>query len=117
MLLLFYFSLFNSSGKQRTSNGCVGLQNHVSQGGCQLNGQNCYAEVTLGCFRSGSDKTSSNSESYLQKHNISECPAIGRGQKGSSDCFSGHEKTFVYPAEAVLVPVLQTSFSRCSLKR
>lgn len=28
-----------------------------------------------------------------------------------------YEKTFIYPVEAVLVPVLQTSFSRSSLRR
>ncbi|KAL9455446.1 hypothetical protein AB3S75_010799 [Citrus x aurantiifolia] len=105
----------------RTSNGCVGLP-HVSQGsGCQLNGQNCYVEVTMGCPRSGSDKAShinSNSLRNLHKHNVSESPSVGGGDpKGSPDNMSAYEKTFIYPAEAVLVPVLQTSFSRSSLRR
>lgn len=43
---------------------------------------------------------------------------MGRAdQKGALDNLSVYEKTFIYPAEAVLVPVLQTSFTRSSLKR
>lgn len=60
----FYLSLFlsdvtsfqNSSGKFKTPNGFIGLPYHVSQGsGCQMRGQTCYVEVSLGCPRSGSD--------------------------------------------------------------
>lgn len=50
------------------------------------------------------------------KHQLAESPALGRGdQKGSLDNSTVYEKTFVYPAEAVLVPALQ--FARSSLKR
>lgn len=97
-----------SSGKFRTSNGFVGLPYHVSQGsGCQLRGQNCYVEVTLGLPRAESDKA-------LQSNS----PTAGIGfQKGSPDYSSVCERTFIYPMEAVLVPVLQSSFARSSLKR
>ncbi|KAJ0020388.1 hypothetical protein Pint_31438 [Pistacia integerrima] len=114
--------VYFSAGKSRTTNGCIGLPYNVSQGsGCQLNGQNCYVEVTLGCPRSCSDKTSqanSNSVKNLPKHNSAESPPVGRSdQKGPPDHLSVYEKTFIYPVEAVLVPVLQTSFSRSSLRR
>ncbi|XP_062016064.1 mediator of RNA polymerase II transcription subunit 13 isoform X3 [Rosa rugosa] len=112
--------VYFSSSKSKTSNGFIGLPNHVSQGsGCQLRGQSCYVEVTLGCPRPGSDRAlQSNSHSFrnVVKHQLAESPALGRGdQKGSLDNSTVYEKTFVYPAEAVLVPALQ--FARSSLKR
>ena len=110
----------SSSSKSKTSNGLIGLPNHVSQGSdCQLRGQSCYVEVTLGCPRPGGDRAlQSNSHSFrnLVKHQVAESPALGRGdQKGSLNNSTVYEKTFVYPAEAVLVPTLQ--FVRSSLKR
>ncbi|KAF7836948.1 mediator of RNA polymerase II transcription subunit 13 isoform X1 [Senna tora] len=110
-----------SSTKSRASNGIIGLPYHVSQGfGCQLRGQNCYVEVSLGFLRSGSDKalqSNINSIKNLPKNHVTESPALGRSdRKGSSDHLSDYEKTFLYPAEAVLVPVLQTSFARSSLR-
>lgn len=104
-----------SPGKVRGSNGIVGLPYHASQGSgqpSQLMGQNCYVEVTLGRL----DKTV-----HLHKNSQppgSENPVIVRGtQIGSSENLSICEKVFVYPAEAVLVPVKQTSFARSALKR
>ncbi|KAM1802692.1 hypothetical protein ACFX12_028754 [Malus domestica] len=112
--------VYFSSSKFKTGNGFIGLANHASQGsGCQLRGQNCYVEVTLGCPRPGSDRSlqaNSNSLRNTGKHNLSESPALGRGdQKLALDNSSVYEKTFVYPAEAVLVPALQVA--RSSLKR
>lgn len=109
-----YFSKF------KTSNGFIGLPYHLSQGsGCQLRGQNCYVEVTLGCPSAGTDKmlqSNSNSIRNFPKYHVADPHAMGKGaQKGLPDHVS--ERTFIYPAEAVLVPVLQTSFSRSSLKR
>lgn len=117
----FYFP-FNSNGKLRTANGFIGLPHLVSQGSsCQLNAQNCYLEVTLGCSRSATDKMSQLNSNYIKnllKNNPAESPAMGRGdEKGSSNHLPTYGKTFIYPAEAVLVPVLQTSFSRSSLRR
>lgn len=119
---MIFSSFQNSSGRFKTSNGFIGLPHHVSQGsGCQMRGQNCYVEVTLGCPRSGSDNAlQSNTVSMrnLPKNHVAESPAVGRGdQKGSPDQLPVYEKTFIYPAEAVLVPVLHTSFARSSLKR
>jgi mediator of RNA polymerase II transcription subunit 13 len=86
-----------------------------------MRGQNFYVEVTLGCPRSGSDNAlQSNSDSMrnLAKNHVAESPTVGRGdQKGSRDQLPVYEKTFIYPAEAVLVPVLHTSFAKSSLKR
>ncbi|ONH98989.1 hypothetical protein PRUPE_6G003600 [Prunus persica] len=111
--------VYFSSSKLKTSN-FIGLPNHVSQGsGSQLTWQNCYVEVTLGCPRPRSDRAlQSNSNSFrnVVKHHPVESPSLGRGdQKGSLDNISVYEKTFVYPAEAVLVPSLQVAGS--SLKR
>lgn len=59
-----------------------------------------------------------NSSKNVSKHHVTESPALARAnQKGTSDNLSVYEKTFIYPSEAVLVPVLQTSFTRSSLKR
>ncbi|KAA8530327.1 hypothetical protein F0562_005036 [Nyssa sinensis] len=114
--------VYFGSGKFKTSNGIIGLPNHVSQGsGCQLRGQNCYIEVTLGCPSAENAKApqlNSNSSKNLAKHNMAESAALARGvHKGSLGQFSIYDKTFIYPAEAVLVPVLQTSFARSYLKR
>ncbi|KAL0334764.1 UNVERIFIED_CONTAM: Mediator of RNA polymerase II transcription subunit, partial [Sesamum radiatum] len=111
--------VYLSAGKFRGSNGIVGLPYHVAQGSGlpgQLRGQNCYVEVTLGCH----DKVVKNVNSHtnLSHTHGTESPAIGRGtQRWSSDKHLVCEKMFVYPAEAVLVPVMQTSFARSSLKR
>lgn len=119
--LLLNFSFFSGSGKIRTFNGFIGLPYHTSQGsGCQLWGQNCYVKVTLGCSKSGSDKALNSNANIrnLPKHHPTEASAAGRDdQKGSLDLLSVLEKTFIYPSEAVLVPVLQTSFARSSLRR
>ncbi|XP_027336151.1 mediator of RNA polymerase II transcription subunit 13 isoform X2 [Abrus precatorius] len=111
-----------SSTKFRVSNGIIGLPYHVSQGvGCQLRGQNCYVEVSLGFPRSGTEKAlqpNKNSVRNLPKLHVAESPIVGRSDhKGSPDYMSDYEKTFLYPAEAVLVPVLQTSLARSSLRR
>lgn len=115
-------SFQNSSGKFKTPNGFIGLPYHVSQdAGCQMRGQNCYVEVTLGCPKSVSDNPlQSNSDAMrnFPTNNVPESADVGRGdKKGSPDQLPVHEKTFIYPAEAVLVPVLHTSFARSSLKR
>ncbi|KAJ6714174.1 RAG1-ACTIVATING PROTEIN 1 [Salix viminalis] len=114
--------VYLSSGKFRTLDGYIGLPYHVSQGpGSQPRGQNCYVEITLGCPRSESDKalqTNSQSTKNSSKNYIAESIAARRGdQKVSPDHLSAHEKAFIYPAEAVVVPVLQKSFARSSLKR
>ena len=101
----------NSSGKSRTSCGFVGLPHHVSQGGCQSKGQNCYVEVTLGCSKSVSERPLQSNSNYIRSVSTS------GDLKGLSNNLSFHKKTFIYPSEAVLVLLLQTSFARSSLKR
>ncbi|PKI35350.1 hypothetical protein CRG98_044264 [Punica granatum] len=113
--------VYLSSGKSKASNSLVGLPPHVSQGfSCQLRGQNCFAEVTIGSPISETDRASQSglhTVKSIAKNHVAESPANGRGdQKGSQDRFA-HEKTLVYPVEGVLVPVLQTSLTRTSLKR
>lgn len=112
--------VYLSSGKFRTSNGIVGLPRDVSQvSGSHLRGQSCYVEVTLGFPSTGnSDAHNLNLKKNLPKHHNSESSAVASGvQKGLHDQFSVSERTFIYPVEAVIVPVLQTSFARSSLKR
>ena len=61
-------------------------------------------------------QSNSNSIRNFPKYHVADPHAMGKGaQKGLPDHVS--ERIFIYPAEAVLVPVLQTSFARSSLKR
>ncbi|KAJ7964650.1 Mediator of RNA polymerase II transcription subunit 13 [Quillaja saponaria] len=113
---------FFSSDKIRTKIEIIGLPDHVSPSfSCQLRGQNCYVEVSLGFPRSGAEKMShsnSNTNVNFRKHHVAESPTVGRvDHRGSLDHLSDYEKTFIYPAEAVLVPVLQSSFAKSSLRR
>lgn len=123
MAALFSFFLFSctglySSGKLKSSNGI--LLSSVSQGSsCKLRGQSCYLEVTIGCSSAENDKMlQANLDKNISGQNISESSTVTReAQKGSARHMPVCEKTFIYPAEAVLVPVVQTSFARSSLKR
>lgn len=123
--LIYFFSCFSciglySSGKLKSSNGIIGLLNPVSQGSsCKLRGQSCYLEVTIGCSSAENDKMlQANLDKNISGQNISESSALTRdAQKASARHMPVCEKTFIYPADAVLVPVVQTSFARSSLKR
>lgn len=109
-----------SSGILKASDGITGLHNPVSQGSsCKLRGQSCYLEVTIGCSSAENDKMlQANLDKNISGQNISESSAVTRdAQKGLAHHMPVCEKTFIYPAEAVLVPVVQTSFARSSLKR
>ncbi|PIN02318.1 hypothetical protein CDL12_25170 [Handroanthus impetiginosus] len=112
--------VYLSSGKFRGSNGTVGLPYHITQGSGltgQLRGQNCYVEVTLGCHDKVVQKNVNSHGNFPQPHGT-ESPPVGRGtQSWPSDKLPVCEKTFVYPTEAVLVPVMQTSSAKSSLKR
>ncbi|KAL6994249.1 hypothetical protein U1Q18_012356 [Sarracenia purpurea var. burkii] len=112
--------IYLSSSKLRTSNGNIGLPSHVSQvSGCQLRGQSCYVEVTLGFPATGNDKAlqqNSNLKGTFSKHHNTESSSMPSGVQKAPDQFSVCERTFIYPVEAVLVPVLQKSFARSSLK-
>ncbi|GMH10269.1 hypothetical protein Nepgr_012110 [Nepenthes gracilis] len=105
--------LYIRSGMLRTSTGFVGLPHHISQAsGCKLRGRNCFVEVMLGHVMSGSE-TGKQSNS---NRNISN--SVTRGaQVGSAEDSTVCEKVFIYAPEAVIVPFLQTSYARSSLKR
>ncbi|XP_021714941.1 mediator of RNA polymerase II transcription subunit 13-like [Chenopodium quinoa] len=112
--------VFVGPGASNTSTGLVGLPYtaaHTSGG--KLGGQNYYLEVTLGCSSSGSEKVNlPNSNINSSNRPTSGSPSIAKGsQKVSTGDASNFEKTFIYPSEAVLVPILQTSYARSFLKR
>ncbi|MQL89359.1 hypothetical protein Taro_021936 [Colocasia esculenta] len=101
--------------KVKTSNGTsvLGMPFHIAQSsGFRLKGQNCYVEVTVGCRTQSSPDPSKN---FLQITDDSHVGAPGKGEKkqGSSNL----EKTFIYPVEAVMVPVIQRAFAKSSSKR
>lgn len=108
----------NSSVKLKASNEVVGLPYRALHGsGCHLRGQNCYAEITLGGPVGGSDKMlpqNSGLHKNLSRHNLTESmPETKVNQKGPPE----PSRVFIYPADAVLVPVMQTSLARSCLKR
>ncbi|XP_057538782.1 mediator of RNA polymerase II transcription subunit 13 [Amaranthus tricolor] len=112
--------VFVGCGTSRTSTGLVGLPYPVARtSGCKLRGQNYYLEVTVGRNIPKSEK------GELPNSNIDRCnhPTSGSPSNviGNQEVSTGNhhfcEKTFIYPPEAVLVPVLQGSYARSSLKR
>lgn len=109
----------NSSGRLSAAKGMIGLPNQVAQSSnCKLRGQSCYLEVTIGCSSTEDDKLQYSSNKNISRHQFGESPAVAKdAQKKSARRFSVCERTFIYPAEAVIVPVVQTSFARSSLKR
>lgn len=105
-----------SISKAKTSNGfsILGMPFHIAQSaGCRFSkGQNCYVEVTVGCTSQSSPDPSRN---VLQNMDESHINALGTGERkqGSSNL----EKTFIYPVETVMVPVIQRAFAKSSPKR
>ncbi|GER50389.1 mediator of RNA polymerase II transcription subunit [Striga asiatica] len=112
--------VYLSTGKVRGSNGIVGLPYSAAQVlglPSQMRGQNCFVEVTLGCNDQTLQKDDNSHSDFSQPHGT-ESLAAGLGtQRWPSTKPPVTEQMFVYPAEAVLVPVFQTSFARSSLKR
>lgn len=109
-----------SSGKFRDPNGIVGLPSQVALGSglpAQLKGQNCFVEVTLGCHDKMARNNANLQSNFSQPHGTESPAARLCNQRSPLDKASVCEKMFVYPTEAVLVPVMQTSFARSSLKR
>lgn len=112
--------------KLKASKGLTaGMPFDVAQSsGCQLRGQSCYVEITLGCSSKCSDKTSE-SDGHLNKnavHNHSEeaqRASAGRNQHkhGSSYQFASFQRTFIYQPETVLVPLMHKAFARTSPRR
>ncbi|XP_058103090.1 mediator of RNA polymerase II transcription subunit 13 isoform X2 [Magnolia sinica] len=106
-----YFSKVNKASNGFTA---LGLPFHAAQSSnYQLRGQNCYVEVTIGCPGMGSSFNKN-----ISKHHTVEPPALGKGEQlGSADNVPVLERTFIYPAETVLVPIMQVAFARSSRKR
>ncbi|KAL0864171.1 hypothetical protein Bca101_043289 [Brassica carinata] len=113
--------VYFSSGDIGTSSGYVGLPSHVGRGSRLKNDNHCYVEVTLGGCQSINDNTSQTNSTFAVNlsHNQRPEPSVGSRdhRKGQSDILSVREKKFIYPAEAVLVPILQSAFAKFSLKR
>ncbi|KAL1192992.1 Mediator of RNA polymerase II transcription subunit 13 [Cardamine amara subsp. amara] len=113
--------VYFSSGNLRTSSGYIGLPSHAGRGSRLINGNHCYVEVTLGCCQNINDNTSQTNSTFGVNLPHSQCPEPSVGskdhRKGQSDLLSACEKKFIYPAEAVLVPILQSAFAKFSLKR
>ncbi|CAN1215765.1 Mediator of RNA polymerase II transcription subunit 13 [Linum perenne] len=102
--------VYASSSNSRMQDGFL---KDVSQG------QHSYVEVALGCQRYESSKSLQlGSTSGRNVHNHVESPTVARGDhSGLQDHPSASEKIFIYPVEAVAVPLLHTSFARSSLRR
>ncbi|CAH8358840.1 unnamed protein product [Eruca vesicaria subsp. sativa] len=113
--------VYFSSGNIGTSSGSIGLPSHVGRGSRLINDNHCYVEVTLGCCQSINDNTSQTNSTFAVNfpHSQRPEPSVGSRdhRKGQPDILSAREKKFIYPAEAVLVPVLQSAFAKFSLKR
>lgn len=104
------------SKHSKASNGSIlGLPFNAAQSSnCQLRGQNCFVEVTLGCpgvRNNRASQSNSNSNGNVSKH------AYVEQKLGLADSSPILERTFVFPADTVLVPVIHRAFSRSSLKR
>jgi mediator of RNA polymerase II transcription subunit 13 len=115
-----------SNGKSSRGFLVAGVPSCVTQSsGCKLRGHSCYAEVSLDFPCMEAEKMlqeNSNSQIKIAKHDVAEkisSGMIGKGEQkqGSSDHVSFLEKVFIYPAEALLVPVPQTMLARSSLRR
>ncbi|XP_010534871.1 PREDICTED: mediator of RNA polymerase II transcription subunit 13-like [Tarenaya hassleriana] len=114
--------VYFGSGNFRTPSGYIGLPSHVGQGsGSPMSSRNCYVEVKLGCCRSLNDNTGQTLSNFTMNLPMNHYPESSIGGKGNRkvlpEHFSLYGKTFIYPAEAVLVPVLQSTFAKFSLKR
>ena len=92
----------------------------VQSSNCQLRGQRCYVEVTFDCHSDivmGSNNKQNTNESHVhneEPHLI----AVGKVQKKHGvDHLPVLERTFIYPAEAVVIPMMHRAFARSFNKR
>ena len=88
---------------------------------CQLRGQSYYVEVALGFPAASTDKISE-SENNQKKKEVDSVtdPHIGddwQQKLESADSLPVLERTFIYPPEAVMVPMVHQAFVRFSSKR
>ncbi|CAN6190992.1 unnamed protein product [Urochloa humidicola] len=88
---------------------------------CQLRGQSYYVEVALGFPAASADKVSELEHIYIEKEmdsvKDSHVGADVQRKVESPDILPVLERTFIYPPEAVLVPMAHQAFVRFSSKR
>lgn len=88
---------------------------------CQLRGQSYYVEVALGFPAASADKVSESEHIQIKKEmdsvKDSQLGADGQRKIESPDSLPVLERTFIFPPEAVLVPMVHQAFVRFSSKR
>ncbi|KAL6846903.1 hypothetical protein ACP4OV_022756 [Aristida adscensionis] len=89
---------------------------------CQLRGQSYYVEVALGFPAASADKVSESENNLHMKKELDSAKdpqlvADGQRNPESPDSLPVLERTFIYPPEAVLVPMVHQAFVRFSSKR
>ena len=88
---------------------------------CQLRGQSYYVEVALGFPAASADKVSESEHIQIKKEmdsvKDSQLGVDGQRKVESPDSLPVLERTFIYPPEAVLVPMVHQAFVRFSSKR
>ncbi|KAJ8471301.1 hypothetical protein OPV22_025644 [Ensete ventricosum] len=105
------------SSKLKGSNGiAIGMPSHMVQSSnCQLRGQKCYVEVTFDCHSDivmGSNNKQNTNESHVHNEEPN-LTAVGKVQKKHGvDHLPVLERTFIYPAEAVVIPMMHRAFAR-----
>ncbi|SPT20291.1 unnamed protein product [Triticum aestivum] len=88
---------------------------------CQLRGQSYYVEVALGFPPASTDKISESENNQIKKEfdSVKDLHLGDDGQQKleSADGLPVLERTFIYPPEAVMVPMVHQAFVRFSSKR
>ncbi|XP_044946122.1 mediator of RNA polymerase II transcription subunit 13-like [Hordeum vulgare subsp. vulgare] len=88
---------------------------------CQLRGQSYYVEVALGFPPASTDKISESENNQIKKEldsvNDPHLGADGQQKLERADGLPVLERTFIYPPEAVMVPMVHQAFVRFSSKR
>nr|CAD1834338.1 unnamed protein product [Ananas comosus var. bracteatus] len=113
----------NIISKLKPSQGSTsGVPYNAQSSSSQLRGQNCYVEVALGCPSPSTDTVSElhNNQNNKAMHNTEDSQLMAAGgqrKQGSNNQFPVLEGTFIYPAEAVIVPMMHRALARISSKR
>ena len=88
---------------------------------CQLRGQSYYVEVALGFPPASTDKISESENNQIKKEfdSVKDLHLGDDVQQKleSADGLPVLERTFIYPPEAVMVPMVHQAFVRFSSKR
>lgn len=110
-------SSFNNCSKSLTPN----LPGFSQPTVCQLRGQSYYVEVALGFPAASAKKVSEFEHIHIKKEldPVKDAMVGSDGQRKveSPDGLPILERTFIYPPEAVLVPMVHQAFVRFSSKR